>query len=117
GNNRIMCWPQGATRGSIIIGGNGYGNQSNKLSGPIGLSFDREGNLYVLTYQCSLCKTGDLDCSNQGWGAISQHMKTKGHIENIKLLKTNSTFSIESSKADASCNDDAITTAQLRLNS
>ncbi|CAF5174847.1 unnamed protein product, partial [Rotaria sp. Silwood1] len=47
GNNRIMCWPQGATRGSIIIGGNGYGNQSNKLSGPIGLSFDREGNLYV----------------------------------------------------------------------
>ncbi|CAF5147304.1 unnamed protein product, partial [Rotaria sp. Silwood1] len=41
GNHRIMRWPKGATQGSVIIGGNGYGAQSNQLSGPVGLSFDR----------------------------------------------------------------------------
>ncbi len=33
--------------GNIIVGGNGAGRQSNQLNGPIGLSFDRYGNLYV----------------------------------------------------------------------
>ncbi|CAF4342211.1 unnamed protein product, partial [Rotaria sordida] len=39
-----MRWTQGARQGSVIIGGNGQGNQSNQLHSPIGLSFDREGN-------------------------------------------------------------------------
>jgi DNA-binding beta-propeller fold protein YncE len=48
GNARIMRWVKGATQGSVIVGGNGVGGQSNQLNGPIGLSFDRHGNLYVV---------------------------------------------------------------------
>ena len=50
GNDRIMRWVKGATEGSVIVGGNGRGGQSNQLNGPIGLSFDRHGNLYVVDY-------------------------------------------------------------------
>ncbi|CAF5128245.1 unnamed protein product, partial [Rotaria sp. Silwood1] len=50
GNHRIMCWPKGATQGSVIVGGNGSGARSNQLASPIGLSFDRHGNLYVTDY-------------------------------------------------------------------
>jgi sugar lactone lactonase YvrE len=46
-NHRIMRWVKGATQGSVIVGGNGLGRQWNQLSYPIGLSFDRHGNLYV----------------------------------------------------------------------
>jgi hypothetical protein len=38
---------KGATQGSVIVGGNGEGGQSNQLHWPVGLSFDRHGNLYV----------------------------------------------------------------------
>jgi NHL repeat len=41
---------KGATQGNIIVGGNGEGEQSNQLNRPIGLSFDRHGNLYVVDY-------------------------------------------------------------------
>jgi DNA-binding beta-propeller fold protein YncE len=43
-----MRWLKGATQGSVIVGGNGEGGQSNQLNGPFGLSFDRHGNLYVV---------------------------------------------------------------------
>jgi DNA-binding beta-propeller fold protein YncE len=43
-----MRWVKGATKGSVIVGGNGEGEQSNQLNHPIGLSFDRHGNLYVV---------------------------------------------------------------------
>jgi DNA-binding beta-propeller fold protein YncE len=43
-----MRWVKGATQGSVIVGGNGGGGQSNQLNGPAGLSFDRHGNLYVV---------------------------------------------------------------------
>ncbi|CAF4748616.1 unnamed protein product, partial [Rotaria sp. Silwood2] len=48
GNDRIMRWPKGATQGSVIVGGNGEGEQSNQLNWSIGLSFDRHGSLYVV---------------------------------------------------------------------
>ncbi|CAF4457864.1 unnamed protein product, partial [Didymodactylos carnosus] len=48
GNDRIMRWPKGATQGSVIVGGNGRGEQLNQLYWPFGLSFDRHGNLYVV---------------------------------------------------------------------
>ncbi|CAF5179083.1 unnamed protein product, partial [Rotaria sp. Silwood1] len=35
GNNRIMRWPKGATQGSVIVGGNGSGEQSNQLNQPV----------------------------------------------------------------------------------
>ncbi|CAF4608577.1 unnamed protein product, partial [Rotaria sp. Silwood2] len=49
-NARIMRWPKGATQGSVIVGGNGRGEQLNQLNWPTGLAFDRHGNLYVVDY-------------------------------------------------------------------
>ncbi|CAF1445363.1 unnamed protein product [Adineta steineri] len=46
-NHQIMRWPQGVTHGTVIIGGNGRGNQPNKLSCPHSLAFDQHGSLYV----------------------------------------------------------------------
>ena len=42
-----MRWSKGATQGSIVVGGNGQGEGINQFNGPVGLSFDRQGNLYV----------------------------------------------------------------------
>jgi hypothetical protein len=42
-----MRWVKGATQGSVIVGGNGLGGQSNQLNQPFGLSFDIYGHLYV----------------------------------------------------------------------
>ncbi|CAF5079675.1 unnamed protein product, partial [Rotaria sp. Silwood1] len=50
GNDRIMRWPKGAKQGSVIAGGNGQGRQSNQLFYPHGLSFDRQGNIYVVDH-------------------------------------------------------------------
>ncbi|CAF1531530.1 unnamed protein product, partial [Adineta ricciae] len=38
---------KGDLQGSIVVGGNGQGAESNQLNGPTRLSFDHEGNLYV----------------------------------------------------------------------
>jgi sugar lactone lactonase YvrE len=46
-SQRIMRWAKGSSEGSVIAGGNGWGEQSNQLKFPHGLSFDRHGNLYV----------------------------------------------------------------------
>jgi hypothetical protein len=43
-------------------------------------------------------------------------MKTKGHLENIKIVKNNSTFFIESSQTPSSSSTDhVVATPQLRL--
>ncbi|CAF1172548.1 unnamed protein product [Adineta steineri] len=47
GNDRLIRWYERKEEGGIVVGGNGHGNQSNQLNGPIDLSFDGEGNLYV----------------------------------------------------------------------
>jgi len=69
------------------------------------------------TFKFILCKKDDLDCSNQCLGAIFQHMKTKGHLENIKIVKNNSTFFIKSSQSPSSSTDNVVATPQLRLGS
>ncbi|CAF1117918.1 unnamed protein product, partial [Rotaria magnacalcarata] len=49
GNHRVMRWTQGDKKqGTVIVGGNGYGEEANQFNGPAGLSFDRHGNLYVV---------------------------------------------------------------------
>ncbi|CAF2961181.1 unnamed protein product, partial [Rotaria sp. Silwood2] len=45
-----MRWSKGATEGQILAGGNGAGSGSHQLNEPIGLSFDRHGNLFVADY-------------------------------------------------------------------
>ncbi|CAF1353321.1 unnamed protein product [Rotaria sp. Silwood1] len=50
-NHRVMRWPKGAKQDTVIVGGNGEG--ANQFNLPIGLSFDRHGNLYVVDhYNC-----------------------------------------------------------------
>ncbi|CAF4937201.1 unnamed protein product [Rotaria socialis] len=50
-NDRVMRWTQGDKKqGTVIVGGNGVGEGANQLSAPIGLSFDRQGNLYVVDH-------------------------------------------------------------------
>ncbi|CAF4603698.1 unnamed protein product, partial [Rotaria socialis] len=47
-NHRVMRWTQGDKKQStVIVGGNGRGKGANQFNGPTGLSFDRQGNLYV----------------------------------------------------------------------
>ncbi|CAF0863244.1 unnamed protein product [Adineta steineri] len=47
---RIVAGGNGKEEGEIVIGGNGKGDQSNQLNCPRGLSFDDEGNLYVVDW-------------------------------------------------------------------
>jgi hypothetical protein len=47
-NDRIMCWPKGSKVGRTVVGGNGRGEQPNQFNDLRGLSFDRQGNLYVV---------------------------------------------------------------------
>jgi secreted PhoX family phosphatase len=45
-----MRWSKGATQGSVVVGGNGQGGQPNQFNAPLGLTFDRQGSLYVVDY-------------------------------------------------------------------
>ncbi|CAF3254829.1 unnamed protein product, partial [Rotaria socialis] len=48
GNNRVMRWTLGDKKQpTVVVGGNRYGAGANQFSNPVGLSFDRHGNLYV----------------------------------------------------------------------
>lgn len=49
-NHRLIRWCEAADQGELIVGGNGSGEQANQFNGPHGLSFDRQGNLYVVGY-------------------------------------------------------------------
>jgi hypothetical protein len=46
-----MRWLKGAEEGTIVVGGNGPGEQLNQLNHPADLSFDRQNNLYVVEYR------------------------------------------------------------------
>ncbi|CAF3918186.1 unnamed protein product [Rotaria magnacalcarata] len=48
-NHRVMRWTQGDKKqGTVIVSGNEEGEEANQFWNPIGLSFDRHGNLYVV---------------------------------------------------------------------
>ncbi|CAF4258079.1 unnamed protein product, partial [Adineta steineri] len=51
GHHRVIRWCEGKGEGEIVVGGNGKGHQSNQLSYPFDLSFDDEGNLYVVDWE------------------------------------------------------------------
>ncbi|CAF1612442.1 unnamed protein product [Rotaria magnacalcarata] len=47
-NHRVILWTRGDNKQSTVIaGGDGQGAGANQFNYPIGLSFDRHGNLYV----------------------------------------------------------------------
>ncbi|CAF3711493.1 unnamed protein product [Rotaria socialis] len=47
-NHRVMRWTQGDKKQStVVVGGNDSGAGANQFSNPVGLSFDRHGNLYI----------------------------------------------------------------------
>ncbi|CAF3197710.1 unnamed protein product [Rotaria socialis] len=51
-NDRVMRWTQGDKKqGTVIVGGNGEGKRANQFNYPVGLSFDRHGNLYVVDHE------------------------------------------------------------------
>ena len=39
------------------------------------------------TFVCTLCHTGDLNCSNKGWKAVEQHMQNEKHKRISNALK------------------------------
>ena len=43
-----MRWLEGEKQGTIIVGGHGQGKNSNQFIDPVGLFFDRLGNLYIV---------------------------------------------------------------------
>ncbi|CAF1597237.1 unnamed protein product, partial [Rotaria magnacalcarata] len=48
-NDRVMRWIQGGKKqGTVIVGGKARGEGANQVNLPRGLSFDRQGNLYVV---------------------------------------------------------------------
>ncbi|CAF5154299.1 unnamed protein product, partial [Rotaria magnacalcarata] len=50
-NHRVLRWTQGDKKqGTVIEGGNGQGAGANQFICPVGLSFDRHGNLYVVDW-------------------------------------------------------------------
>ncbi|CAF1174029.1 unnamed protein product [Didymodactylos carnosus] len=46
--HRITRWPRGAKFGSVVVGGLGQGSRLDQLNYPTDLSFDLDGNLYVV---------------------------------------------------------------------
>ncbi|UJR17383.1 hypothetical protein I4U23_004278 [Adineta vaga] len=47
-DHHVMRWLKDAPEGTVVVGGNGKGNQSNQLANPWSIYFDRIGSLYVL---------------------------------------------------------------------
>ncbi|CAF4942246.1 unnamed protein product, partial [Rotaria socialis] len=48
-NHRVMRWTQGGKKqGTVVVSGNGQGEGANQFQYLRGLSFDRQGNLYVV---------------------------------------------------------------------
>lgn len=67
------------------------------------------------SFVCLLCKTNDLDCANQGWSSILQHMRTKKHLNIMASLNNNSIFLVEKSTADRSTTNDVTEPLSLIL--
>jgi hypothetical protein len=59
--NVNVVYKNSATQGSVVVGANGVGGQANQLHGPMGLSFDRQNNLYVVEQMNCRTQKFDLD--------------------------------------------------------
>jgi hypothetical protein len=54
------------------------------------------------TFKCSLCKTTNLDCGNQGWKAIEQHMNNNKHKKILDQWKKNLKFTVSTQPSSSS---------------
>ncbi len=45
---RIIHWSKESIDGSIVVNGNGYGEQPNQFKSLWGISFDRQDNIYII---------------------------------------------------------------------
>ena len=53
------------------------------------------------TFKCSLCQTNELNCGNQGWKAIQQHMNNIKHKQILRQWKENIKFTVSSSASSS----------------
>ncbi|CAF1204071.1 unnamed protein product [Adineta steineri] len=61
GNNQITRWSPGATEGVPVVGEKELGIGSTQLQNPKDLSFDRDGNLYVVDTENHRIQKFDID--------------------------------------------------------
>ncbi|CAF1530611.1 unnamed protein product [Adineta ricciae] len=54
------------------------------------------------TFKCTLCQTNELDCGNQGWKAVEQHMKNVKHKQILQQWKENVKFVVSSPSSNSS---------------
>ncbi|CAF4154698.1 unnamed protein product [Adineta steineri] len=72
-----MRWCEGSCEGSIVVGGNEEGEQPNQFNYPRGLSFDVQGNLYVVDYWNHRIQKFDIDSElnlYEDLGKLASHM-------------------------------------------
>ncbi len=108
-NHRIMKWKSGEINGEVVAGGNGKGNQTNQLNGPIDVIVDKERNNLII---CDLENRrivrwplrnstigqiiiSDINCSrltmdNNGYLYVSDYEKHE--VRRWKLGDTNGTL-------------------------
>jgi hypothetical protein len=53
------------------------------------------------TFKCSLCQTNELNCGNQGWKAVEQHMSNDKHKQILRQWKENVKFTVSSSSSSS----------------
>jgi hypothetical protein len=57
------------------------------------------------TFKCSLCQTHDLDCGNQGWKAVQQHMNNEKHKQILRQWKQNTKFTVSKPSSSSESTD------------
>ena len=67
GNHRVMRWNKEDKEGTIIVGGNGQGSQSNQLNHPYGLQFDQQRNFYVVDRQNHRIQKFEIDLNENNF--------------------------------------------------
>ncbi|CAF4734610.1 unnamed protein product, partial [Rotaria sp. Silwood2] len=62
-NNRVMRWLKEAKQGTVVVDGNDEEKEPNELCYPQDLSFDRQGNLYIVDYANDRIQRFNIDSS------------------------------------------------------
>ena len=90
----MVRWFDNSKSGSVIIGGQGWGNRTTQLCTPRDLAFDRQGNLYVADAENYRVQMFTIDKSSCGQGTC----KKKSYRLIRHRLSLPSPFSIDLAK-------------------